>query len=318
MKAVRQIYAIARTEFRFGLRRGAPVVVTAVIGLLVGAAILLMPLMNLDGLKPDFGDMSPEQVQRLAAKGITPDSYRPLIRDSLADLIAYAALQGWQLMLLAVLFLPLATAPTVPADRTFGVHELLRSTPLDGTTYLAGKILGVLGTVFIIGAFPLLAFFAVIEFTLLGSVQSGIPFYLVKFLAELILMDGVPIFVFGAVVGVLVGVVCHSRRAALLPGFLAGVLGLIFWATVFSNPLKVAFITDAAAYRVFQGYTDAAPRTFALVFGEPPPQVNPGLLGEGAWKIGNGTVIDMYLILFGLLILLAVLARLWLMRKENF
>ena len=318
MKTLRQIFAIARTEFRFGLRRGAPVVVTAMIGLIVGAGILLTPLINLNGLYPDFSNLTTEQIGRLAERGITVDSFRLPVRDSLADSIALFTPPGWELMLLALLFLPVATSMTIPADRTFGVQELLRSTPISGTTYLAGKILGVLGIVLFIGLFPLLLFFSVIEIALLKVTHYGLPFYLVKFFIKLTFMDGLPLFVFGSVVGVLTGVAFRTRRGAIFPGFVIGILSLFFWIVVFKTPPALYAITDAAAYSVFQGYTDVAPLTYAKVFGGDPIFFSHGLLGEGAPIMGIGPVVTLYLVILGLLLLLASLARLWLHWKENF
>ena len=318
MKTLRQIFAIARTEFRFGLRRGAPVVVTAVISLIVGAGILLTPLMNLNGLFPDFSNLTTEQIGKLAKRGITIESLRLPIRDSLADSTAFSTPPGWELMLLTLLFLPVATSMTIPADRTFGVQEILRSTPISGTTYLAGKILGVLGTVLFISLFPLLLFFSVTEITLLRVTHYGLPSYLFKFFVELTLMDGLPLFVFGSIVGILTGVAFRTRRGALFPGFVIGILSLFFWIVVFKAPPAMSATADSAAYYVFQGYTDVAPLTYAKVFGGDPIFFNHGLLGEGAPTLGIGPVITMYLIILGLLLLLASLARLWLHRKENF
>ncbi len=318
MKTLWQIFAIARTEFRFGLRRGAPVVVTAMIGLIVSATILLTPLLNLNGLYPDFSNLTAEQIGRLAEKGITIESLRLPVRDSLADSIAHFTPLGWILMLLALLFLPVATSMTIPADRAFGVQELLRSTPMSGTTYLAGKILGVLGTVLFIGLFPILLFYSVIEITLLRVTYYGLPFYLVKFFIELIFMDGLPLFVFGSIVGVLTGVAFRTRRGAIFPGFVIGILSLFFWMVVFKTPPAIPATTDAAAYYVFQGYTDVAPLTYAKVYGGNPVFFNHGLLGEGAPIVGVGQVLVMYVIILVTIFIIALLARLWLRWKENF
>ena len=144
MKTLQQIFSIARTEFRFGLRRGAPVVVTAVLGLILGAGILMNIGNNVQMADPYMEQYTPEQVAKLAQNGITADIYRSLSQGEFADLTAIDTTQTWFFLYLALLFLPVATAGTIPADRQFGVLELLRSMPLGGNIYLFGKILGVI------------------------------------------------------------------------------------------------------------------------------------------------------------------------------
>ncbi len=67
------------------------------------------------------------------------------------------------MMLIALLFLPAATVSAIPADRKFGVLELLRCTPITGTRYLTGKILGVLSAVLLVSAIMLALFFTVLR-----------------------------------------------------------------------------------------------------------------------------------------------------------
>jgi len=221
MKTLRQIFAIARVEFRFGLRRGAPVVVTAAIGLLVGAGFLISPIINLSNVITPPDDYTPQQWQRLAQIGITPAIVRFLDRDVLADMTAGGASQSWFPVYLGLLFLPLATAGVIPADRKFGTLELLRSLPIDGKRYLAGKLLGTLAIVALVACFPLLLFLALLEGILLSHTGFGIPLALIGFFLKLSVLDSLPVMLFGATLGVTVGIAARSRRAAILPGFAA-------------------------------------------------------------------------------------------------
>jgi len=318
MKTIWQIFAIARTEVRFGLRRGAPVVVTAIIGLIVGAWILLTPLMNLQGWSAESKSLTPEAVNRLAEQGITAQEYLSLDRNMLADMTAFSTPMGWGLMFLALLLMPVATAAVIPADRKFGVMELIQSTPLGGGTYLTGKLIGVLGTVFIIGFFPLLLFFAVLEISLLTSIRAGIPAYLIKFYLELTLMDGWPLFLWGASIGVLAGAGLRTRRGAILPGFVAGILSILFWVLAFRTPPAQFATTDVAAYYIFQKFQPVGELTMAKLLGEDSSLLNIGLVGEGAPVIGIGQVLLMYTVILVALITLALLTRFWLHWKENF
>ena len=143
MKTFRQILAIARTEFRFAFRRGAPVAVTALIGLIVSAGILLEPLSNLSQTPKNL-NMTPEQVARLATIGLTPGEWAVFVQNMMADMFVASTVMAWLLIFTALLFLPMATSGSIPADRKFGVSEILRSMPITGSTYLAGKVLGML------------------------------------------------------------------------------------------------------------------------------------------------------------------------------
>ena len=138
MKTLQQIFAIARTEFRFGLRRGAPVVVTAVLGLILGAGILMNMGNNVQMADPHMEQYTPEQVDKLAKNGITAEVYRSLSQGEFADLTAIDTTQTWFFLYLALLFLPVATAGTLPADRQFdpALHD---RTLADGLAVLAGE-----------------------------------------------------------------------------------------------------------------------------------------------------------------------------------
>ncbi len=320
MKTLWQILAIARSEFRFGLRRGAPVVVTALIGLIVGAAILLDPIANLDNMRSEelSASLSQEQMNAWAEVGVTVDVFRSLDRDSMADMAASSTVSGWFLMFLSLLFLPIASAGVIPSDRQFGVMELMRSTPVKGTTYLAGKILGILGIVLFIALFPFLLFFAVLEGILLNVFQTGIPLYLIGFYFKLAILDGIPLLACGATIGVLAGITFRSRRAALFPGLLAGMAGTFAWIRLFQAPGTFSNSIDQAAVFVFQGYQSISQASWARILGPDAPSYDLNLLGADVPVVGIGQVLVMYAVILAVLFILAVFARLLLQWKENF
>jgi len=235
MKTLKQIFAIARTEFRFGFRRGAPVAVTVIIGIIVSAGILLGPLSNVSQLPKNLS-MPPEQVARLATIGLTPSEWVLFNRDIMGDMFVFSTVMAWLLIFTALLLLPMATSGSIPADRKFGVSELLRSTPITGFVYLAGKILGVLATVLLVGALMLGLFFAITEIILFSTLHYGLSLSASLFLIKLSLLDGLPMLVWGTAVGVLLGVFFHTRRAAIFPGLLAGGVSLVGWALAFRAP----------------------------------------------------------------------------------
>ncbi len=319
MKTLRQIFAIGRTEFRFGLRRGGPVVVTAVIGLAIGAGLLISPIINLSNAITPQDQHTPQQWRRLAQIGITMTVERSLDRDLLADLTAGGASDSWFPIYLALLFLPVATAAAIPADRKFGMLELLRSTPIDGKRYLIGKLLGTLAIVVVVACFPFLLFLAVLEGILLSHTGFGVPLSLIGFFLKLSVLDGLPVLLFGAALGVLVGTAARSRRAALLPGFAAGALGILFWLTAFRPPPASYGTLDLAAYHVFQGYQNIWQASWNRFTGDTSrPPFDLSLLGAQAPRVGLAQVIGMLVVAVVILAGLATLARFWLRWKENF
>jgi ABC-type transport system involved in multi-copper enzyme maturation permease subunit len=319
VKTLWQVWAIARTEFRFALRRGAPVVVTAVIGLLLGTGILLSWRLNLQMADPNMEQYTPEQVQRYAENGITPEVYRGLALAEFADLTATDTVEAWLMLYLALLFLPIATAGTVSADRQFGVFELLRSMPMNGWTFLAGKVLGGIGIVLFIACFPFLVFLAVLEGIMLRFLGFGIPLELLALFIKLSILDGLPVLACGAALGVLAGVAFRSRRSAILPGLIAGILGIFSWLTVFRMPAGLQNNLDLVAYHVFQNYRSQEDAALARIFGQ---ELNPAyqmsLVGNDAPLVGIARVIIMYVVVLAAGAGLFGLARLWLSRKENF
>ena len=316
MRTFLQIFAIARTEFRFGLRRGAPVVVTALIGLILGAALLLDPISNLPYENPSLDQFPPEKVQAFTQHGITEEVFRSLERDGFADLSAGSAESAWFFIFISLLFLPVAAIGAIPADRSFGAWELIRSLPVRGFTYLAGKILGLCFTVVFIGLFPLLLFLAILEGLLLVKFQLGIPWGLLKFYLELAIFDGIPIMFFSVAAGALAGVVFHSRRAAILPGFGVGLLCFLFWTKAFKPPPFSYFQFDLAAYRIFQGYSSLNAAAWARISPDL-PLLDMSLLGADAPFVGISSVLLMYLIILIVLVVVIFLANLWLKRKEG-
>jgi hypothetical protein len=317
MKTLWQIFAVARTEFRFGLRRGGPVVTTVLIGLVFGAAILLNPLANLSMAKDDLNQFLQNKtaIEKWTAKGYTMDIFRQQAVGMMAETTVLMVSPVWfTLLLTSFLLLPAATAASLPADRSFGVAELLHSTPISGGSYLAGKILGVGVTVALIGLIPLGLFFVVLEWAFLDAFQVGIPMDVVVFFLKFALLDGLPILIWGLAIGILAGSVFHSRLAAVFPGLVAGILSIFFWLAAFSSPALPFMQLDVAAYYLLQNYHSVALANFAKVTGFP----SLPLFGESAPVIGIGRVILMYLIVTFTLIILSGLVRLWLKWKENF
>jgi ABC-type Na+ efflux pump permease subunit len=247
MKTLWQIFAVARTEFRFGLRRGGPVVITVLIGLIFGAAILLNPLANLSTARDDLNQFLQNKtvIEKWTAKGYTMDIFRQQAVGMMAETTVLMVSPAWfTLLLTSFLLLPAATAASLPADRSFGVAELLHSTPISGGSYLAGKILGVGVTVALIGLIPLVLFFVVLEWAFLDAFQVGIPMDVVVFFLKFALLDGLPILIWGLAIGILAGCVFRSRLAAVFPGLVAGFLSIFFWLAALSVP---SMQLDAAA-----------------------------------------------------------------------
>lgn len=317
MKSFWQVFAIARTEIRFALRRSAPVVVTVFIGLVVGAGLILLPISAWSDWDVTTREYTPEQVDRLAEEGYTPDSYQLLINRFSADWFsASGALMAWNMMSMALILLPIATVSLIPADRKYNVLEIIRSTPTTGAKYLAGKILGIVTIVLLTGLAIFLVFLSVLEGVMLSSrLHLSLSPDTLLYYFQLFLMDGLPVLACSAVIGVLVGVLFRTRRGALFPGFLAGLLSFFFWLTAFKPPSTNNFpIMDVASYYVLQNYhTEAITKMLSLTGLE-----NTGLFMEGAPVIGIWRVILMYVTLLVVFILLTLLARLWLRWKENF
>jgi hypothetical protein len=168
--------------------------------------------------------------------------------------------------------------------------ELLRSLPISGGKYLAGKILGVVAAAGTVAAVPLIAYLF-IPLILVGAVS-------IKMLALLVMMDAIPVLLVAVCLGVLGGVPFGKRLAAAGFGFLAGILGLAaILLTSNDNPyIGGGFLTPPAA--LVLRITD-----FSSM---PHP------------KVTVQDLIVFYGGVFFFLILLTILARSWLKWKENF
>jgi hypothetical protein len=315
MKTVRQILVIARTEFRFAFRRGGPVAVITIIGLLISAGILVGPLTSLSTWAAN-SIMTPEKIVKLASFGLTVAEWAKFLRDAMSDMFVGSTMLAWFGIFLALLLLPIATSSSIPADRQFGVSELLRSTPITGFDYLAGKVLGILASVLLIGMLMLALFFAVTEIVLFSAFHYGLSLTASLFFIKLSLLDGLPILVWGTAVGMLVGVFFRTRRAAIFPGMLAGGASLVGWAYAFRAPTHGIFggMTDLAHYYLVQNYHSSAIALESRLGGQDVNMFNIA----GASHVGIGQLALMYLVVIAALAILVTLARLWLQWKENF
>jgi ABC-type transport system involved in multi-copper enzyme maturation permease subunit len=317
MQALTQILAIARTEFRFALRRGAVVIVTAVTGLVIGAALLLDPLNDVRSDDTSLDRFTPEQVESMRQMGITPAVWRSLLRDTSADIAAGSAVYSWSYVYLGLILLPLAAAGAVPADRQFGTWELLRSAPLTAPTYLVGKILGLWAAAAFVMLFPLLLGLAALEAAMLIRYQVGIPVELLRLYLGLALLDGLPILFFAAAAGALAGVAFRSRRAAVLPGLVVGLTAFLSWPAAFAAPFAELHHLDRAAYWAFQRYRSVAEAAWRQIKPDI-PAVDLSLLGAHAPRLGPSHLLGMYLVVVFVLAAGGALARLWLDRKDDF
>lgn len=317
MKTFRRILAIARTESRFALRRGAPVVIMALIGLIVGAGIVMTPIgMYVDN--SSFLVLTPDRVAALAAHGIRVGEYQLFMKDLTADTTVASLSLTWTLTLLACFLLPLATATSIPADRKFGAGELLHSTPITGSNYLAGKILGVLAIVLLIASVTLMIFFIALEVVFLHFFQSGMPGNLFIFYLELTFLDGLPLLVWGTAIGVLTGVAFPTPRVVFIPSLVMGVLSTLFWGLAYS-PFKSFSLMDFVSSYLVQNYHSSAEAIEIRLTGQAVPiQAMPLTFEGGAVTIGIGQVVLQYASALLILFVLAFLARLWLQWKENF
>ncbi len=290
MKGLRQILAIARTEFRFGLRRGPSVVPVVLIGLVINVSVWIVTASEVKNFNSSMLytlQNDPAILEKIQAAGIA----LPKLADE-ADFINTSGLMGsWTYFyILAGLLLVGAAAPAVPADRQFGVLELLCSLPLGGGRYLAGKLLGVGAAAVLVAVLPSLAYLAS-PLILVGAISFRLAVLLV-------LLDGLPVLVAALALGVLGGVPLGRRLPAVAFGFFAGLLGLaaLILASKPNPYIGGGFLSPAAAYVL--RLTDRSSM--------PHPPVSAGELA--AFYLGALAVPS----------LLALLARAWLKWKENF
>jgi len=310
VKTIRQILAIARTEFRFSFRRGAVVAVAITIGLLVSTGILVMQLDNLRTSAASL-NMTPDEQQKWIANGFTLEEHPLFIKEFLGDMFVSGSILAWLVMLLGPLLLPVASVIAIPADRAYGILELLRTTPITGASYLAGKVLGTLTAVLLTAAAMLAAFFGVINVILYTNLHFGLSWSASLYFIKFSLLDGIPLLAWGTVIGILVGVLFRSRLAAVFPGLVAGAASVYFWVAAFGQPTESLFV-DKVEYFLLQNYHSPATEMIARVYGQVFNLF--GLTG----RIGLGQVVWMYATILAALVTLAILARLWLHWKENF
>jgi hypothetical protein len=310
MNAIRQVLAIAQTEFRFAFRRGAPVIIMILVGLLVGAGMMMAPLTNM--ANGEYAtSMTPEQVQKWTANGLTLEERPIFVRDGIGDMFVYSSILAWWEMFAALLLLPVATIVAIPADHVFGTWEWLRTTPLTGARYLAGKFLGTLAAVLVVAAVMLGLFFAVANVILMTTVHFWLSWYASLYFIELSLLGGLPLLAWATAAGTLPGVLFRSRRAAIFPGLVVGLLSVYFWVSAFRSPSS-EMLMDKVVYFLLENNHSGATAIEAKVLGQTIT------LTWITTRIGIGQVLLMYLALLAAFLLLAGLARLWLQWKENF
>jgi len=313
MKTVRQILAVAWTEFRFTFRRGAPVVITVLTGLLICAGILILTY----SIMPTFVGsltLTPEAQARWLSNGLTLEQHALFVANAPSDMVVTSTLLGGLLMLVALLFLPAASISAIPADRVYGVAELLRSTPLTGARYLVGKALGVLAAVALTGLGMLCVFFAAINVLFAVELHMGLSWNASRYFLELALLDWGLMLAWGTVTGVLLGVLFRSRKGAIFPGLLAGGLNIVFWLAAFHPPANPDSepIVDRIQYFLLENYHSII-NDLARILG-----TNAGVLNLPRQAVSPSQVAVMILTVMGGLLALGLLARLWLQWKENF
>ncbi len=208
MVRLRQILGMARTEFRFGLRRGGPVVGILATSLIASGAVLFLTF-----------------AQNKSDRLLGYENY-------LGNGDEFLAMAWPGFLWLALVVLPLVCASAIPSDRQYKVQELLASTPISGWSYLAGKILGVWG---VIAAFGLLALLA--HLVLLSALVKAIDW---KLYIQLTLLCGLPLTFWSSAMGVLVGSGLRSRRLAHLAGLLVGLVSVVPSGLAFRDPVNCA------------------------------------------------------------------------------
>lgn len=190
-----QIFAIARNEFRFGLRRGFPVLGMI---LVCGMTSLMVFWQILSGVETSY-----------------PDTIR---LSSLA--------RAWPVVTLLVpLILPLVSIISIPSDQEYKVGSWLFSLPLDGSIYLVGKIVGLLAVVLATWGISLSIHMLVYR------IWIG-PFDL-RMDLELVLLGELPLVVWATALGFLMGAWIRSRKNAILVGVMAGFGSLYAWGYLF-------------------------------------------------------------------------------------
>lgn len=278
-----QILGIARTEFRFGVRRGGPVVGILATSLVASGAILFLT----------YAENKSNQLLGEVAYRSNGD--------------AFVAMSWPGFLWLALAVLPLVCAAAIPADRQYRVQELLTSTPITAWRYLAGKILGTWAVIVSFGLLALLIHLGLLS-ALVGPINW--PLYL-----QLTLLSGLPLALWSSALGVLVGSGLRSRRLAHLAGLLAGLLSVIPSGLAFRDPIQRVVYSSRYSQTVTMGSTELLTHQAGsdYVF----QQFHLNMLD---W-IPAVTPTQVVLFLTSALVVLAVLFALsqaWLAWKENF
>jgi hypothetical protein len=273
MTWLRQMAAVAHTEFRLGLRRGGLVIGTAAVGLIVTSGTLFFASTDVEGMPRHFA-------AKAGAQGLA---------------MVWPVFE-W----LALGLLPIVSAPAIPSDRQSGAGETLRSLPLTGGVYLSGKVLGTLATVLPTAAVALTLHF-LLHLVLLGPIGTRV-------LLELTFLSGLPLLLWASTMGVLVGCLLQTRRAAILIGVVVGMAGPLMWTMPFgaaAGPSQWA--TGDANRLIYQAISRFVLERYDLL-----PAYIPHSLQTGMQALQS--IIIALFVLAGA----ATVARLWLKWKENF
>ena len=274
MKVLPRMVAVARTELRFGFRRGWPVVGTVAVVLVVSVFALYV------------GHM----MARDMPQGMPNEMYAPMVG-------ALGLAGAWPVFeWLALVILPIVTAQAIPSDRQMGVDELLRSQPLTGGTYLAGKVLGMLAAVLLTGGIVAMVH-VLLHFLLVGPIHAA--FYL-----EMTLLSALPLLIWASAIGVLVGCFLRTRRAAILIGILVGLAGPPSWSLAFRPPPDPPFYVPHLSLLSRQPASDFVLQQYGML----PSWVPPVTVEE---------LVQSYALALMILLVATIAARLWLLWKEN-
>ena len=269
-----RMMAVARAELRFGFRRGWPVVGTVAVVLVVSAFALYV------------GHM----MARDMPQGMPNEMYAPTVG-------ALGLAGAWPVFeWLALVVLPIVTAQAIPSDRQLGVDELLRSQPLTGGTYLAGKVLGMLAAVLLTGGIVAMVH-VLLHFLLIGPIHSA--FYL-----EMTLLSALPLLIWASAIGVLAGCFLRTRRAAILIGILVGLAGPPSWSLAFRPPPDPPFYVPHLTLLSRQPASDFVLQHYGML----PSWVPPVTVEE---------LVQSYALALMILLIATIAARLWLLWKEN-
>jgi ABC-type transport system involved in multi-copper enzyme maturation permease subunit len=208
MSAIYQILGIARTEFRFGLRRGGPIVGILATSLIASGAILFLT----------FAENKSNQLLGESTYISNGDNF--------------VAMSWPGFLWLALVVLPLVCASAIPSDRQYKIQELLTSTPITGWSYLAGKILGIWAVIASFGLLALLVHIGLLT-ALVGPIDW--PLYI-----QLTLLCGLPLTFWSSAMGVLAGSGLRSRRLAHITGLLVGLVSIVPSGLAFRDPVNLA------------------------------------------------------------------------------